>query len=122
MELEDDAQGDASVAAIDRSSLVVHAPAIPTTVYWPAPVDQRLNEVLDVLGRSGISISRSELLAALVAACPPEVGALSEVLSAYWRNTVGEVVLQNRGAVVVPPRRPGRRPRAPRSPNSSGAT
>jgi hypothetical protein len=85
---------------------------VQTSVLWPAPVDQRLNELLDRLQATAPGeTSRSRLLAALVTAAPNDPLRLRELLDAYGILTAGEVVLQTKGAIKVPMRTPGRRPR-----------
>ena len=79
---------------------------------WPAPVDQRLNELIDRLASAGGGdTTRSCLLAALVAGAPSDPEVLREILSTYRRLTAGKVVLQPSGPINPPVRRPGRRPR-----------
>lgn len=97
---------------IPRTTRVELCPAVQTNVLWPVPVDQRLNELLDRLAEAGEGeITRSRLLAALVAGAPTDPDTLKRVLSAYGRLTAGKVVLQPTGPINPPIRRPGRRPR-----------
>jgi hypothetical protein len=79
---------------------------------WPVPVDQRLNELIDRLTDAGEGdTTRSRLLAALVAGAPTDADELRKMLSRYGQLTAGRVVLQSKGPIDLPERRPGRRPR-----------
>ena len=83
-----------------------------TSVSWPVPVDQRLNELLSEFSAvSAGDISRSKLLAAIVSTTPTSGRALERLVKRYRAFTAGEVVLQEDGPIIVPDRRPGRRPR-----------
>jgi hypothetical protein len=96
---------------IDPTTKIQKCQAVQTNVRWPAPVDQRLNELLDRLSSAGEEATRSQLLAALVANAPAVGLDLAKVLAKYRRATAGRVVLQRDGPIVVIERRPGRRPR-----------
>jgi hypothetical protein len=97
---------------IPRATQIERCPAVQTNVMWPVPVDQRLNELLDRLARSGeATTSRSRLLAALVASAPSDAAQLATLLQEYGRLTAGKVVLQPAGPIEAHSRRPGRRPR-----------
>ena len=83
-----------------------------TSVSWPVPVDQRLNELLGEFSAvSAGDISRSKLLAAIVSATPTSGSELERLVKQYRALTAGEVVLQEAGPIIIPDRRPGRRPR-----------
>ena len=99
--------------AIDRSTPIERCSPLQTNVHWPVPIDQRLNELVAVLGRHGYDSSRSLLVAALVAASPTEPEQLEQLIRKYRRMKAGTVVLQQRGPIAVPDRKPGRRPRDP---------
>ena len=96
---------------VDRALRIEHCPAVQTNVRWPFPVDQRLNELLERLADVGAECTRSQLVAALVAAAPSEADKLKTLLEDYRRQTAGAVVLQSSGPLVAADRRPGRRPR-----------
>lgn len=100
---------------IRRATMIERCPVVQTNVRWPVPVDQRLNELLDQLAGAGTGgeITRSRLLAALVASAPTEADTLDDMLRRYRLLTAGGVVLQPSGAIRVPSRRPGRRGIAP---------
>jgi len=97
---------------IPRATRIERCPAVQTNVRWPAPVDQRLNELLGRLADAGDGqTTRSRLLAALVAGAPTDPEELRAVLLVYGQLTAGKVVLQRSGPIEQPVRRPGRRPR-----------
>ena len=89
----------------------------PTNIVWPAPIDQRLNGLVDVAIRDGEqdSLSRSELLAALVLAAPIKGEELVKLLRAYRKATVGQSVVKcgdepaDARVIRLAERRPGRR-------------
>lgn len=98
--------------AIARTTRLDRCPPVQTNVMWPVPVDQRLNELIDRVADAGEGdTTRSRLLAALVAGAPTDADELREMLSTYGQLTAGKVVLQRKGPIDMPVRRPGRRPR-----------
>jgi len=80
-----------------------------TTVYWPVPVDVRLDQLVDEVATQGVTVSRSELLAALVATTPPDAAALLERYRAYRELDVGAVAGIAGAYLRLRPKRPGRR-------------
>jgi hypothetical protein len=96
--------------AISRRERVVRCPYVQTNLRWPLPVDQRLNELVSLLGERGVHVTRSQLVAALVAGAPTVVAELQELFVTYSSQSAGSVVLQRRGDIVPAERRPGRRP------------
>jgi hypothetical protein len=97
--------------AIDPKTRIEKCEPVQTNVHWPAPVDQRLNELLERLSTMGEEATRSQLLAALVASAPVAGPRLAELLARYRRSTAGKIVLQRRGPILLERRQPGRRPR-----------
>lgn len=95
---------------VSRLQRVDRCEPVQTNVRWPVPVDQRLNELLDRLTDAGGSASRSELLAALVTSAPTDGRKLEATLVHYRSRKAGDVVT-TQGPIIVPIRRPGRRPR-----------
>lgn len=87
----------------------MRCPYVQTNVRWPLPVDQRLNELLSLLGEGGVYLTRSQLIAALVAGAPTAAAELQELFAKYSNQSAGSVVLQERGDIVRAKRRPGRR-------------
>ena len=97
---------------IERDSQIESCPVVQTSVSWPAPVDQRLNELLEeFIAVSAGDISRSKLLAAIVAATPSTGSELQQLVRRYRELTAGDVVLQEAGPITLQTRQPGRRPR-----------
>jgi hypothetical protein len=94
---------------ISRRERVVRCPYIQTNVRWPLPVDQRLNELVSLLSKRGVHVTRSQLIAALVAHAPTAAAELQELFAKYSYQSAGSVVLQKRGDIVPAKRRPGRR-------------
>lgn len=97
--------------SVDRRVSIERCEPLQTNVRWPFPVDQRLNELITLLGNNGFESTRSLLVAALVANAPADASDLEELIREYRRKKVGSVVLQRSGSVVFPDRSPGRRPR-----------
>lgn len=94
-----------------RALRIANCPTVQTSVLWPYPVDLRLSDLVDLAIRQlGGEISRSDLVAALVAAASTDPEALATVVMRYRAATVAQVSLR-KGPVVVQNRRPGRRPR-----------
>lgn len=105
-------QEDIGVPPIPRGTRIERCPALQSNVRWPAPVDQRLNELVDRMrDETTVDASRSRLLAALVSSAPSDPRQLDRLIQTYHGKTAGEVVLQPRGPIAVRPRQPGRRPR-----------
>jgi hypothetical protein len=96
---------------IDPKARIERCERVQTNVRWPAPVDQRLNELLEHLSSAGGEATRSQLLAALVVNAPTDGRELTGLLMAYRGSTARKVVLQRKGPIRVVERRRGRRPR-----------
>jgi hypothetical protein len=62
-----------------------------TLIYWPESVDQRLDELLELVRMTGTHASRAQLLAALVVSAERDGGKLAETVQAYRRMTVTAV-------------------------------
>ena len=61
----------------------MRCPYVQTNVRWPLPVDQRLNELVTLLGKGGVQVTRSQLVAALVAGAPAAEAELQELFATY---------------------------------------
>jgi hypothetical protein len=97
--------------SISRKLRIDLCPVVQTNVMWPAPVDQRLNELIRLIGLEPYGeVSRSRLLAALVAHATPDSRSLVRLLKTYAALSANDVVLQRSGPISVKHRRPGRRP------------
>lgn len=89
----------------------------PTSIMWPAPIDVRLSGLVDLAVEAGEqdTLSRSELLAALVLAAPADGEKLASLLRAYRKAKVGQSVVRRHDAsldatvITLEERRPGRR-------------
>jgi hypothetical protein len=99
------------LSQIERRESIERCPILQTNVRWPAPVDQRLNELIDAIVSRGFDATRSRLMAALVSTAPPDAQTLENMFREYLGMTAGKVVLQRSGPILVPERRPGRRAR-----------
>ena len=99
---------------IDLDALIESCPKVQTNIRWPAPVDLHLNELVDELEAvSAGGITRSQLLAALVAQVPVSGPDLEKAMKDYRKLTAGDVVRYAAGDIEHPVRKPGRRARRP---------
>jgi hypothetical protein len=80
-----------------------------TLVSWPASVDDRLDVLVRAATAAGESISRSQLLAALVAEASQEPDQLSSVIRRYRVTEAERFVAAHRRTGLPAIRRPGRR-------------
>jgi len=64
----------------------------PTSLTWRAPADARLDQLVGAAEDEGETTSRSELLAALVAAAPTSGLELGNLLRGYRRMTVRDLL------------------------------
>jgi len=76
---------------ISRRERVLRCPYVQTNVRWPLPVDQRLNELVSLLGNAGTPVTRSQLVAALVTRAPASAAELQELVARYTRQSAGSV-------------------------------
>lgn len=89
-----------------------------TSLSWPCPIDGRLDGLvrLAIEAGEGESLTRAELLAALVLAAEPDGDGLVNVLRTYRRAKAGDAVLPSGGdqadgnVIRFGARKPGRRP------------
>jgi DNA-binding response OmpR family regulator len=95
--------------------LLVDSAKRMTSVKWPDPVDDRLEVLLALLKAEGEQVSRSQLLAALVARAPLDGGALAETVRTYRRQMPQEFTQATAAVVDLPTvRHPGAKRRTDR--------
>ena len=87
-----------------------------TLVSWPASVDDRLDLLVRAATAAGESVSRAQLLAALVAEASQEPEQLSHVIRRYRATESGSFVSAHRRVGLPAIRRPGRRRQQPIEP------
>ena len=100
--------------AIPLDGKIRHAEKWQTNVSWPAPIDERLSDLVDLAVEAGESdtLSRSEILAALVFAAEPSGLLLREQLSSFRTADVREALIRppdGPNVIELRVRRPGRR-------------
>ncbi|MFO0617215.1 MAG: hypothetical protein U0414_31755 [Polyangiaceae bacterium] len=102
---------------IDASERLRDSERWPTSIIWPAAIDERLGALVDLAiedGGEAERMSRAELLAALVLAAPAEGEALSDLLRRFRRAKVADAVVKRPGdpstkVIMLRDRRPGPR-------------
>jgi len=100
---------------IHHSEVIRECEKWPTNIIWPAPIDVRLNALVDRAIQAGEpdTLSRSELLAALVLAAPSEGEELTTILRTYRKAKVAQCMTagstSNGNVITLEARRPGRR-------------
>lgn len=80
-----------------------------TLISWPSAVDDRLDVLVRAATAAGESISRSQLLAALVAESSQDPDQLSSVIRRYRVTESEHFVAAHRRTGLPAIRRPGRR-------------
>jgi hypothetical protein len=85
-------------------------PKLSTNIYWPIPIDERLNELVDLAKAEGEALSRADLLGALVLEARPDGGSLGVLVRAYRRTPANQTFVHARDAILTPHRKRGRRP------------
>lgn len=80
-----------------------------TLVSWPTSVDDRLDVLVRAATAAGESVTRSQLLAALVSEASQEPDELSSVIRRYRTTESEQFVESHSGADLPVVRRPGRR-------------
>jgi hypothetical protein len=97
---------------IDADSLLPTCPKVQSSVLWPAPIDLRLNDLVDDATRVGERLSKADALAALVLAAPTDPEELGQLVRKYRSARARDAVPQavRSGVISVAPRQSGRRP------------
>jgi hypothetical protein len=83
-------------------------------VAWPLPIDNRLDELVELAREAGESTTRKELAAAIVLAAAADPDVLSEILHTYRRATTRDAlvtVVDEANVVSIHRHKPGPRPR-----------
>jgi hypothetical protein len=80
-----------------------------TNIRWPVPVDARLNALMELAEDEGESLTRSDLVAALVCAAPASGAELAKLVKSYRIQRVRDISIGEAEVVPLPVRRPGRR-------------
>jgi hypothetical protein len=85
-----------------------------SSVQWPAAIDMRLDGLVDLARDAGDSLSRGELLGALVLSAPTDGNELSRLLRIYRTSPAGAALIRRPGepdpkVIVLAERKPGRR-------------
>lgn len=88
--------------SLDVDSRVIDNMIHQASIAWPAPVDMRLERLLDQAKAAGERTSRKELVAAPVATCELTDAQLSEMLRRYRTATVRQVLPVPDGENVLP--------------------
>ncbi len=85
-----------------------------SSVVWPAPIDMRLSALVDIARDAGESLSRAELLAALILSATADGVELGKLVRAYRTAPVRAALIERAGepaanVIVLSERKPGRR-------------
>jgi hypothetical protein len=80
-----------------------------TNIRWPVPVDARLNALIELAEDEGESLSRSDLVAALVCAAPASGAELAKLVKSYRTKRARDIAIGEAEVVDLPLRKPGRR-------------
>jgi hypothetical protein len=108
MQDEDEEQG-VKLDAHGKAHLTVSK---SSAINWPFPVDGRLDQLVDLANESGAGTRRNELAAAIVASVLPDPDTLLELVLAWRRAKVWNVLLnetEDANVVYLPRYGPGRR-------------
>lgn len=97
------------MSVINRTTPIEQCRQRQTSIWWPVPVDQRLDELRELVVKGGFDVSRSQLLAALVTRAPARAPQLENLVREYKKKKAGNIVLQPKGPIREQERKPGRR-------------
>jgi len=90
------------------------APARSVGLSLPAPISARVDALVAVIEQHGERTNRKELIAALILAAQANADDLATAIRRYRRAQIRDALLDPEaaiGAVDLPPRKPGPRPR-----------
>ncbi|BBY06381.1 hypothetical protein MNVI_16990 [Mycobacterium noviomagense] len=97
---------------IDANALASRTVTKPAAFSWPFPADRRLDQLVEIANGAGANARRNELAAAIIAAAPTDPDELLQMVIAWRKSRVREVVLGVDAAAQVvdmPRHPPGRR-------------
>lgn len=97
---------------IDADDVASKTVSKPASVSWPFPLDRRLDQLVELANTAGANTRRNELAAALVSTADADGETLLQLVIAYRKLRVREVVLDVAEAAQVielPRYPPGRR-------------
>ena len=103
---------DSQGVRLDANDVAARTVPKAAAVSWPFPVDRRLDQLVDLANQAGANTRRHELAAALVAAAPADDERLLELVIAWRKLLVRQVVLdvpEAAQAIDIPRYPPGRR-------------
>jgi hypothetical protein len=97
---------------LDADDIAAKTVSKAASISWPFPFDRRLDQLVKLANEAGANTRRNELAAALAAAADPDGEALLQLVIAYRKLRVRQVVLDVSDAAQVvdlPRYPPGRR-------------
>jgi hypothetical protein len=97
---------------LDADDVAAKTVSKAASISWPFPFDRRLDQLVELANEAGANTRRNELAAALLAAARPDGEALLQLIIAYRKLRVRDVVLEVTDAAQVidlPRYSPGRR-------------
>lgn len=100
---------------LDANSVAARTVTKPAALSWPFPLDRRLDQLVDLANQAGANTRRHELASALIASADPSGEKLLEIVIAWRKMLVRDIVLDvDHAAQVVdlPRYPPGRRRQA----------
>jgi hypothetical protein len=99
---------------VDLGGWLAEQPQVQLAAWIPAPVDRRLDQLVDILherARALGNVNQSELVAALLKAAPSDADGLAPVIVSYREAKTHEALLdqaETEGTVILPRRSRGR--------------
>ena len=97
---------------IDPHCPLWKCPKVQSSVYWPAPIDARLNQLVDAAANAGEKLSKADVLGALVRSATSDPALLGEMVREYRRSEAKDALIDGGDAdlIVLDQRRSGQRP------------
>ena len=90
-----------------KNRIISQIPKRTTSVQWPSAVDAQLNHLVSLAKEEGERVSRSEILAALVADVTIDGHGIGEMVRAYRKSNLADST--GRAGEFEQPSKPGRR-------------